>query len=534
MSDKIFISYRRGDDSGSTGRLFDILESEFPKDRLFLDVDNIEPGFDFIEVVEDRIAESEILLAVIGSRWLIASKADGSRRLDDPGDFVRLEIKAALDQNKRVIPVLIGGAQMPSADELPDGLKALATRNAVRITHERFRADAQGLIKAISRSIRHPLEVPAPVRPPSQAADKSKRLEHSGPSNLERTPGQSVLESSTGAAILGVLSGISSAAAVAMLEPPLGLRGANMVDSIAPIAPAAILAVALFSRLRSIVDLSAAAGLSTVSLLLLCWFGGHQIAVLATWGVVLVGPHLPKGTPPIPIGMFIGSFIATWALLVLARKVNAVAPLSVRAACRMVPLAAGMACCSAAAMIDPPKAPGYFGMPLAPLAVSLAILLPWHTLLLANSARLVRADAPAMTLRQIVFAAVVSGCLIAGLTLGSIAEIVNLMGERPNALAIDDVILSQTEQGETARLTILFRARREQRVPSSCEVQVRSKGSIYGGNMPEIPASKVVAGDVVVELPLSQTGPTYDVRLSCDGPASGSYTTPWQSLAPRA
>jgi adenylate cyclase len=151
MSGKIFISYRRGDEAGSTGRLFDILEAAFARDRLFLDVDNIGPGLDFVQVLNDRIAESGILLAVIGSRWLTAANPDGSRRLDDPCDFVRLEIQAALEQSKLVVPVLIGDARMPCADDLPQGLKSLATRNAVRITHERFRADAEGLIKAISR-----------------------------------------------------------------------------------------------------------------------------------------------------------------------------------------------------------------------------------------------------------------------------------------------------------------------------------------------------------------------------------------------
>jgi hypothetical protein len=152
MSGKIFISYRRGDEAGSTGRLFDMLEAAFAKDRLFFDVDCIEPGLDFVQVLNDRVAESDILLAVIGSRWLTAANPDGSRRLDDPRDFVRLEIEAGLDQNKRVVPVLIGGAQMPSADDLPQGLKSLATRNAVRITHDRFRADAEVLIRAITRA----------------------------------------------------------------------------------------------------------------------------------------------------------------------------------------------------------------------------------------------------------------------------------------------------------------------------------------------------------------------------------------------
>jgi hypothetical protein len=153
MTGKIFINYRRGDDPGHTGRLFDRLQDVFEPQELFLDVDNIAPGLDFVRVLNERVAECDVVLAVIGRGWIDARNADGARRLDDPDDFVRIEITSALNQGKRVIPVLVGDAQMPRPEDLPEVLRPLARRNAVRLTHERFRADTQGLIKALRQSL---------------------------------------------------------------------------------------------------------------------------------------------------------------------------------------------------------------------------------------------------------------------------------------------------------------------------------------------------------------------------------------------
>jgi hypothetical protein len=177
MSGRIFISYRRGDDPGHAGRLFDGLQQAFARDQLFMDVDNIEPGLDFLEVVQDRIAESDVLLAVIGSRWVQAEDSKGRRRLDNPDDFVRVEIEAALAQKKRVIPVLVGEGQMPSPEDLPDSLRALARRNAVRVTHERFRSDLGGLIEKLKIIVGGGAK-PAPAgtsKPATDAAEAAPR-----------------------------------------------------------------------------------------------------------------------------------------------------------------------------------------------------------------------------------------------------------------------------------------------------------------------------------------------------------------------
>jgi hypothetical protein len=151
MSGNVFINYRRGDEPGFVQALLGRLEQSFPQERLFIDVDHIPPGEDFVRVLESQVAECDALLAVIGRGWLDAKDESGHRRLDDPNDFVRVEIESALRQGKRVIPVLVHDARMPRADELPEPLRPLATRNAVRLTHERFRSDVQGLVAALQR-----------------------------------------------------------------------------------------------------------------------------------------------------------------------------------------------------------------------------------------------------------------------------------------------------------------------------------------------------------------------------------------------
>src|SRR5262245_29903985 len=149
MAGKIFINYRRGDDPGNTGRLFDRLQEAFQPEQLFVDVDSIAPGLDFVRVLEEQVRQCDALLAVIGKSWIHARDDSGARRLDSPQDFVRIEIETALKYGKRVIPVLVGDAHMPRLGELPEPIRPLASRNAVRLTHERFRADVQGLIKAL-------------------------------------------------------------------------------------------------------------------------------------------------------------------------------------------------------------------------------------------------------------------------------------------------------------------------------------------------------------------------------------------------
>jgi hypothetical protein len=117
----IFINYRREDAAGHAGRLFDSLGNHFAG-RLFMDVDTLEAGVDFVEAIEQAVGSCEALIVVIGREWLTVKDKAGRRRLDDPADFVRLEVESALARRIRVIPVLVQDAPMPGAEELPASL----------------------------------------------------------------------------------------------------------------------------------------------------------------------------------------------------------------------------------------------------------------------------------------------------------------------------------------------------------------------------------------------------------------------------
>ena len=146
----IFISYRRDDSGGHAGRLFDTLVERFGDDRIFMDVDHIGPGQDFVEILEQALGSCEILLAVIGRHWL--SGAGGtSRRLDDPHDFVRLEISTALRRKVHVIPILVEGAVMPSPRDLPGELSPLSRRQAIELRDPRWKHDVTWLIGALEK-----------------------------------------------------------------------------------------------------------------------------------------------------------------------------------------------------------------------------------------------------------------------------------------------------------------------------------------------------------------------------------------------
>src|SRR5580704_15749435 len=149
MDGRIFISYRRGDSQGAAGRLFDQLLQHFKHEQLFLDVDAIEPGTDFIDSIDKQLSNCSAFIAVIGPGWLTAKDAKGRRRLDDPHDYVRIEIESALKRSIRVIPVLVDGAEMPEQAALPNSLELLSRRNAVPIAHHRFADDCQVLAAAI-------------------------------------------------------------------------------------------------------------------------------------------------------------------------------------------------------------------------------------------------------------------------------------------------------------------------------------------------------------------------------------------------
>ena len=152
---RIFISYRRDNSAGYARAIHERLISRFAKDRVFMDVDSIEPGLPFDQVIKQAVERCEILLAVIGKEWLQQRTGNGPR-LNDPNDFVRIEIASALAGHVRVIPVLLDGATMPAQDMLPEPLRSLALRNAVEVSNSRFSSDVERLIDAINKILDEP------------------------------------------------------------------------------------------------------------------------------------------------------------------------------------------------------------------------------------------------------------------------------------------------------------------------------------------------------------------------------------------
>jgi hypothetical protein len=149
MSRSIFISYRRNDSAPWAGRLYERLIGTFGDERVFLDVDQIAPGEDFAEVLKRRVSQSDALLAVIGPTWVDARDLQGGRRLDDPLDFVRVEIERAFSENVPVVVLLVQGAAMPVAANMPASLAPLAALPPVEITHANFDEAMLRLISAI-------------------------------------------------------------------------------------------------------------------------------------------------------------------------------------------------------------------------------------------------------------------------------------------------------------------------------------------------------------------------------------------------
>jgi TonB family protein len=157
----IFVSYRRSDSQGEAGRLFDDLVKHFGEDTVFMDVAAIEAGRDFRKAIEEGVTKCGVLLVVIGLEWLDAKDERGARRLNDPSDFVRIETASALRRDIPVIPVLVRGAKMPSAEQLPDELKELAFRNCIELTHARWRSDIQLLTESLRRLLGDAGQIPS-------------------------------------------------------------------------------------------------------------------------------------------------------------------------------------------------------------------------------------------------------------------------------------------------------------------------------------------------------------------------------------
>jgi hypothetical protein len=145
---RVFISYRRDDAAGFAGRLEEALERRLGPGSVFRDVLDIPPGEDFVAAIRERLAGAQAVVVLIGPRWA-GNETPGKRRIDDAGDFVRLEVAVALESSARVVPVLLPGAQMPAEADLPEPLKPLARRNAMGLSDAHWDADIARLADAL-------------------------------------------------------------------------------------------------------------------------------------------------------------------------------------------------------------------------------------------------------------------------------------------------------------------------------------------------------------------------------------------------
>jgi hypothetical protein len=228
----IFISYRRDDSEGEAGRLSGDLAQTFQEESVFMDVNAIQPGRDFRKAIDESIHKCSVLLAVLGRDWLELKDASGQRRLDDETDFVRLEIASALQRDIPVVPVLVRGARMPRAEQLPADLRELAYRNAVELTHARWKSDVQVLIQAL----RPYLEASAEAAP--------LQVAYSGDTPLE-----------TGLMQKPVVEATPPAAATSIERAILERVGRDLAGYIGPIAEIVVKRAA--KRCTSLTDLCA-------------------------------------------------------------------------------------------------------------------------------------------------------------------------------------------------------------------------------------------------------------------------------------
>lgn len=150
----IFINYRKDDTNWNALALYNELQKYFNQEQLFKDFNAIQPGDDFVESINGALQTCDVLLVLIGKDWLQEKDSSGRRRLEDPNDFVRLEIAKALERNIKVIPVMLDNTPMPHEEELPENLRSLSRRQFVEIDPKRFNDDVYHLAEAIRRILK--------------------------------------------------------------------------------------------------------------------------------------------------------------------------------------------------------------------------------------------------------------------------------------------------------------------------------------------------------------------------------------------
>jgi hypothetical protein len=172
---RVFISYRRDDASGHAGRLYDSLASPLGAENVFMDVDAIGLGSDFAEVIADAVKRCDVVVALIGRRWVSAAGPEGRRRLDDPDDFVRIELESALGNDIVVIPTAVQGAGFPVADELPPSLEPLSRRQGIELHDTSWHDDVRRLLRRLERLGAEQQASPPPAATPEPAPLRRRR-----------------------------------------------------------------------------------------------------------------------------------------------------------------------------------------------------------------------------------------------------------------------------------------------------------------------------------------------------------------------
>jgi hypothetical protein len=247
----VVLNYRRDDTAGHAGRLYDALAEHFGREQVFMDIDAIEPGVDFTKVIDRAVASADAFISLIGRSWLTATDAQGRRRLDNAGDFVRLEIQTALARDVRLIPVLVQDVEMPLQDQLPAPLAGLAFRNAIEIRDSSWRYDVDRLIHTLEEIRWAKTGQPARETPPERGERMSatKAAEQSPPALVPPVASASPARPRrapliAAAATLGLLTLVALAVAVATLtrsdEPAGPPYAARVAAAISPVDAALV------------------------------------------------------------------------------------------------------------------------------------------------------------------------------------------------------------------------------------------------------------------------------------------------------
>lgn len=171
---KAFISYRRQESEGYVRALYDRLSQHFGEQYIFMDVDDIKLGLDFVDVLDSNLKDCAVLLVVIGREWLDIEDKHGKRRLDNPNDFVRLEVEIAIRRKIPLIPILVHGAVMPAEEQLPDELKPLIRRQALVLTSSSYDYEVTKLLKTMEEYMGKPASPPPSETPRQDDKDKLK------------------------------------------------------------------------------------------------------------------------------------------------------------------------------------------------------------------------------------------------------------------------------------------------------------------------------------------------------------------------